>query len=370
MDLNKKLAKAKTALILEHPFFGTLAMNMPFELSEDVPTAATNGKRVKFNPDFIEPLTDEEMKFLVAHEVAHPMFEHPYRRQERNPLNWNIAGDYVINEVLVMDSIGKMPEGGLQDTGMYDAGGGTTDGIFKLLPEPEEGDGEGGQGPGKGWQDCEDAEGTQQEKDQQAAETKVKVAQAAQAAKTMGKMSAGLERLVSEVLNPKVDWREVLQRFVEKCRNDSRSFARPNRRYVSQGMYLPSPDGVAMGELLFAVDCSGSVGPDELNQFAAEVITVHEDHKPVKLHVVYFDSSISHYDCFTRDDEVEVKAHGGGGTAFSPIFEYAEEHDIDPVACVVLTDLYCHDFGEQPAYPVLWVTYGAEEAPFGEVVVM
>ena len=277
--LVKKLAKAKTALILEHPFFGVLAMNMPFELDENPPpgvkpeqwTAATNGKRVKFNPHFIEPMTDEELKFLVAHEVGHPMFEHPWRRHDRDPKKWNIAGDYTINECLVNDNIGKMPEGGLQDTDTYNAGGGTTDGIYKLLPDSEEGDGPCGTGSGgEGWQDCEDGEGTQAEKDQQAAEMKVKVAQAAQAAKMMGKLSANQERLIDEVLNPKVDWREVLRRFVEKRRTDTRSFTRPNRRYLSQGIYLPSLDGEAMGELVFAIDCSGSIGADELNQFAEE----------------------------------------------------------------------------------------------------
>jgi len=383
VDLVKKLAKAKTALILEHPFFGVLAMNMPFELDENPPpgvapeqwTAATNGKRVKFNPHFIEPMTDEELKFLVAHEVGHPMFEHPWRRHDRDPMKWNVAGDYVINECLVNDNIGKMPEGGLQCTQTYDAGGGTTDGIYKLLPD-DGGDGDGpgtGTGSGgEGWQDCEDGEGTQAEKDQQAAEMKVKVAQAAQAAKMMGKLSANQERLIDEVLNPKVDWREVLRRFVEKCRNDTRTFSRPNRRYLSQGLYLPSVSGEAMGELVFAIDCSGSIGVEELNQFAAEVLTVHEDHKPRKIHLIYFDSEVCHYESFGRDDEVHVEPHGGGGTNFAPVFEYMVEHDIEPVATVFLTDLCCNSFGEEPAHPVLWVCNydGAEEAPFGEVVMM
>ena len=92
MDLERRIAKAKTALILEHPFFGNLAMNMPFELSEDVPTAATNGSRVLFNPSFCEPLKDDELLFLVAHEVCHPMLEHIFRLNGRDPKRWNYAG--------------------------------------------------------------------------------------------------------------------------------------------------------------------------------------------------------------------------------------------------------------------------------------
>ena len=380
MDLDKRLSKTKAALILEHPFIGTIAMNMPFTLQEEPPqglppgvpwTAATNGKRVLFNPDFIEPLTDEELKFLVAHECCHPMLDHCYRRFTRDAVKWNIAGDIIINDLLVEDKIGTMPEGGCYDKDLWNEGGGTTDGVYGVLPDQEEGGGGGPGGPGgPGWQDCEDAEGTQQEQDQEAAKWKVKVAQAAQAAKMMGKMSVGMERLVDEMLNPKVDWREVLQRFVEKCRNDYRSWARPNRRFIPQGLYLPSLDGGAMGELVVAVDCSGSVGSDELNQFAAEVKTIFEDQKPKAVHMIYFDSEVSHYEGFTQDDELHIEPHGGGGTAFSPIFEKIAELALEPVACVVLTDLYCHDFGDEPEYPVLWVSYGSDEAPWGEVVTM
>ena len=88
-----------------------------------VPTACTNGKRVVYNPEFISGLTDEEMKFLVAHECMHPMLEHNYRRLDRDPKKWNIAADYVINELLVQDGIGKMPEVGVQDSDIYNDGG-------------------------------------------------------------------------------------------------------------------------------------------------------------------------------------------------------------------------------------------------------
>tara|TARA_R100001480_G_scaffold30280_7_gene41256 strand:- start:1177 stop:2319 length:1143 start_codon:yes stop_codon:yes gene_type:complete len=378
MDTEKRLSKAKTALILEHPFVGNIALNMPFELTEDIPTAATNGERVMFNPDFCEELSDEELKFLVAHECMHPMLEHPFRRQDRDIRVWNQAGDYVINQLLVDENMGKMPEGGLYDMDVWHKGGGTTDGIYKILPkEGPSDDSNGGIGSvGKGGGDpldqCLDAEGGQAENEQRASEWKVKVAQAAQAAKMMGKMSAGLERFVGKVLEAKVDWREVLQRFVEKCKDDTRSWARPNRRFLAQGLYLPTSSGEAMGELVVAVDCSGSIDEDTLNQFAAEVLTIKEDSNPSCIHVVYFDHEVSHYEKFTRDDELHIEPHGGGGTAFSPVFDYLNKHGIDPIACVFLTDLYCDDYGNEPSYPVLWVATDKDktDAPFGEVVVM
>ena len=368
-DVTKRISKAKTALILEHPFIGSVALNMPMSIDNSVPTAATNGKRVLFNEEFCNGLSDEELKFLVAHECMHPMLEHNFRRGERDAYKWNQAADYVINKLLTDEGIGKMPEQGLLDDTIYKNGGGTSDGIFNLLPDtPEDGQGNGGQG--QPLDSCEDGQGSPAEVSQQQAEWKVKVAQAAQSAKMMGKMSAGLERLVDEILKPKVDWRDVLQRFVVKCRSDQRSWARPNRRFLSQGLYLPSVSGESLGEIAFAVDCSGSIGQDEINQFASEITTVWQDQRPTKVHVIYFDSEVSHYDEFGQDDEPVVKPHGGGGTAFSPVFKYMTEHGIEPVACIFLTDLCCDDFGDAPDYPVLWVSTHDNKAPFGEVVMM
>ena len=359
--LEKRLSKAKANLVLEHPFIGSIAMNMPFELDESVSTAATNYKKVIFAPSFIEQLNDEELKFLVAHECMHPMLQHNFRRGDRDRKKWNIAGDYVINKLLTDEGIGKMPEIGLLSDDIYSAGGGTSDGIYNLLPEfPSE----------EPLDDCQDAEGSPAEIAQQEAEWKVKVAQAAQAAKMMGKMSAGLERLVGDLLTPKVNWRDVLQRFVVKARNDERSFSRPNRRFIQQGLYLPSISGEALGEIAFAVDCSGSIGQEEINQFASEIITVWDDQRPTKVHVLYFDSEVSHYDCYDRDTMPDIRPHGGGGTAFSPVFQYMAENNIDPVACVFLTDLCCNDFGDAPDFPVLWVSTHADQAPFGEIVMM
>jgi predicted metal-dependent peptidase len=365
--VERLLAKARTALVLEHPFIGNVALNMPYVVDYSIRTAATNGKEIRYNPHFVDSLNDEERKFLVAHECLHPMLEHTYRRNGRDHKRWNQAGDYVINKLLSDEKIGKVIEGALLDDNIYKAGGGSTDGIYTLLPEP---DGEGGNGHGDPLDDCNDGGDTPAEKAQQEAEWKVRVAQAAQAAKMMGKMSAGLERLVGEILKPKVDWRDVLRKFVEKCKTDQRTWSKFNRRFLAQGIYLPSVSGEAIGEIAFAVDCSGSITQDVVNQFAAEIHTVKEDGNPSKIHVVYFDSEVSHYECYGRDDDLDIKPHGGGGTAFSPVFKYFAEHDINPVACIFLTDLCCNDFGDQPDYPLLWVSTDEGTAPFGEVVLM
>lgn len=363
--LKTRLAKAKTSLVLEHPFVGTIALGMPHTYQEGVGTACTNGKRVLYDPKFVSDLTDEELKFLVAHECMHPMLDHNFRRQSRDPKKWNMAADYVINQLLVDEGIGKFIEGGCLNKSLYDAGQGVSEQIYTLLPE-QDGDGDGS-GIGGAGQDLEDGEGTSQDQNQQSAEWKVKVAQAAQAAKMMGKLSAGMARLVDDILNPTVDWRDVLQKFVVKHKTDERSFSRPNRRFLSQGLYMPSRSGERMGPIAFFVDCSGSISDDILAQMSAEVRTVHEDLRPEKLHVVYFDAEVTHYDCFLPDDTVSISFHGGGGTDVRAAFDFLDaEGHADGLACtIVLTDGYT-PYPEGSSTPVIWAMTTDMNAPFGE----
>ena len=363
--LKTRLAKAKTSLILEHPFVGAIALGMPHTYQEGIGTACTNGKRVLYDPKFVSDLTDDQLKFLVAHECMHPMLEHNFRRQSRDPKRWNMAADYVINQLLTDEGIGKFIEGGCLNKALYDAGNGVSEHIYTLLPEGGDGDGSGDMG-GTG-QDLEDGEGTAQDQAQQSAEWRVKVAQAAQAAKMMGKLSVGMARLVDAILNPTVDWRDVLQRFVTKHKTDERSFSRPNRRFLSQGLYMPSRSGEVMGPMAFLVDCSGSVDDRQLAQMAAEMRTVHEDLRPEKLHVVYFDSEVSHYECYGPDDSLDIRFHGGGGTDVRAAFDYleAEGHADDVVCTVVLTDGYT-PYPDSCHYPLIWAMTTDMNAPFGE----
>lgn len=367
------IGKVKAALVLEQPFYATILCNLPISEDNSLPTMGTNGEWFKYNSVFITGLTFDELKFVMAHEVLHCVFQHMFRRGDRDPRRWNMAGDYVINDLLVAETDDRgarmflMPKGGLHDSSLVSQGGGTTEGVYALLPE--DGDGPGGDECDP-MDECQDSGGSEAERSSKEAEMKVRVAQAAQAAKMCGKLSAGLGRFVDAALKPKVDWKDVLRRFITARAKVDYSFARPKRRFMADDIYLPSLSGEKLGEILVAVDCSGSIGQAIIDAFAAEIRGIVEDTSPSRLHVVYFDSEISHAESYEPGDPLDIRPHGGGGTAFSPIWAYADQHGMDPVCCVVLTDLYCDDFGEQPGYPVLWVTIGAETAPFGEIVKM
>ena len=363
-----QIGKAKAALILERPFIAALAINMPWEESHAIKTMATNGKRFLYNPAFVMSMSLDETKFVVAHEVYHCVFQHMFRVGLRDHKRFNQAGDYIINGVLIDDKCGSMPAGGLYDPALVQAGGNTTDGVYNLLPQ-DQGDGQGN-GHGEPMDDCEAAEGSEAEQAADEADMKVKIAQAAQAARMCGKLSAGEARIAGQALKPKIDYREVLQAFWTAKAKVEYTYARPARRWIDQDIYLPSLSGFQMGPVLVWVDCSGSINEETLGQFSKEILALFEDCTPERLHVGYFDSEVSHMDVFEREDTPHVEMHGGGGTAFSPLFEYAEKHGIEPVCCIVLTDLCCSDFGDEPGYPVLWVSTDEGTAPWGEIVLM
>jgi predicted metal-dependent peptidase len=361
----RNLDVARTNLIINHPFFASLLLRMPLIEDASVATAATNGKCLRYNPTWLGKLSAAETEFTLAHEVMHKVFQHMTRRGTMSHNRFNQAADYVINGLLVADGVGRMPAGGLHNPQLVAAGGGTTEGVYKLLPESDEGKGPGK--PGGSLDDVQDAADDEAGLAEAEEETKVEVIQAANAAKAMGRLSGGLERIVGELTRRRADWRAVLRRFMTERAKTDWSYAKPKRRFMAEDIYLPGLVGERMGEVVVALDCSGSVDEALLAKFGAEAKAIAEDAKPAKLHVIYFDAQVLRHDVFLPDDDIVIKPCGGGGTAFEPIFAYVEANDINPVATVVLTDMY-GSFGEAPSYPVLWAATTAEVAPWGETL--
>lgn len=363
-----KVNKAKAALIIDHPFFASLLLSMPITYTQDVPTMATNGELIKINPQFVESLNSREVLFVLAHEVLHSVFLHPMRRESRDANRWNIACDHIINDLLIKDNIGTMPAGGLHDASLVAKGGATAEGVYNLLPEQDS------PSPGQAGGALDSLETPSEPMDaatraQKENEIKVKVIQARNAAKMQGRLSSGVARLVEGLVNTKKDWRDVLREYISKRAKVEPSFARPKRRFIAQDLYLPSQSGEVMGSLVVAVDCSGSVCPKTLAAFESEIRAICQDVAPASLKIIYFDSEVLKTEDYSEDySDVRLKPIGGGGTAFSPVFDLVNKENEAPAACVVLTDLDCDDFGPAPSYPVIWASNGQNVAPFGEVI--
>lgn len=347
----EKLTRARSNLIIEQPFFGSLALRLHLVEDISVPTLAVDGKHIFYNPEFIRTLEPHLVKSAVGHEVGHCVFSHIHRRGTRDPRKWNVAGDYVVNEML------KDAGFQLDESWLYDAAyaGMTADHIYSLLPES------GGNG---GLCDVRQAPGDAATEER---DWKVATIQAANAAKMAGRLPKALERFIDGMFDAQVDWRTLLRRFITQTSDADYTWARPNRRMLAHGHYLPKLWSEQMGEMVVAVDTSGSIDQPTLSAFGAEIAAIVQDVRPSKIHIIYCDAAVNRVDEFTADDEIVLKAVGGGGTHFAPPFLHLEQHGIEPVCVVYLTDLI-GDFGPEPAYPVLWVCTTDRVAPWGETI--
>lgn len=352
-----QLTRARTGLVLDAPFFGMLALRLQLVEEPKITTAAVDGKHIFYNPEFIAKQSYEETKTLIGHEVMHCVFEHIGRRGDREPRRWNQAGDFVINDVLV-DS-GFTPIKGWLHNRAY--AGMTTDHVYEMLP-PNDGNG----GAGDPLDDCQD--GAPDDAAVNNVDWKIATVQAAQAAQAMGKLPGKLARFIDELTNPKVDWRAMLQRFISETSKNDYSWQRPNKRFLGQGFYLPTLHSETMGEIVVAIDTSGSIDQATLNAFGSEIKAIVQTSRPSKTIVIYCDSDVNHVDEFGPNEELHFEMHGGGGTAFKPVMDYVTENNITPVCLVYLTDLYGDHKFAAPDYPVLWCCTTDVVASFGETI--
>lgn len=375
LTAEKKMLAAKTELMFSNPFFGALACQLVSIETQDVPTAATDGKALYYNPDFINGLKRDEAVFLEAHEIMHNALGHHVRRKGRDPEKWNVACDYAINGELVAANVGKMPDCGLinpQYTGL------SAEEIYNLLPDQDSGYGSADPGGCGGVLDAA-PEGDEAAMKKAAADMEVAVKQAAAIAvkNSQGDMPASMQRLIDTLLKPVVDWRALLRRFIDDNSTcTDYAWTRPNRRMLPLGMILPGqvPDGVS--HVVIVVDTSESIDNTALSRFSAEINGAFGDGLIDRITVVYADARVSSWHEFERGDEVVLKPTGGGGTAFSDSFEWIATNTIDASAIIYFTDLCVSDFGDEPHCPVLWAVYGdsrlfeerAAATPFGQSI--
>lgn len=369
------LQKARTKLTISDPFYSTILFGMKTVECEvlpngkPLPLAATDGTTLYVNPTNFSKLSLEEAKGVLKHEVMHPALMHNWRRGTRTQQNWNIACDAVINNI-IKDEGGALPEGGVD---MPMAKGLTAEQVYaQLPPEPPGKSGGGGQNDPNGNPMDGDVLDAPDQSAQAEAQMRQRIAQAAQVAKAMGKLPKNLEEIFGEILNPRVGWKEILREFLTEIARTDYSFARPNRRFVAQGGYLPGlhSEG-SMRKLGIVIDTSGSIGGEEIKQFFGEVCGAIEEVSPGQLVVVYCDAAVNHVDHFDSPSVGEVAASakrvGGGGTNMVAAIDWLEENEPDVSATIVMTDGYT-PFGE-PRGNVLWgITTAGMEAPWGQTV--
>ena len=367
LTAEQRLHKAVVAIMAHSKYYSVSPVMMIGKKSvcDKTRTAKTNGRDEVYGRAFVDSLTDPELRFLILHEVYHKMYRHLvtwrhlYKQDARRA---NKACDYVINIKLAdyddKEGFIKMPACGLINAKYRDMDSAQ---VFALLDD-EEGD-EGGDEGGDGGEpmDDHDWDGAQDIPASEREQLERDIDQAMrQGALAAGKMGSGGNRDLNDLLTPQINWREVLREYVSAtCTgNDYSTWKRPNRRYLGAGHYLPSGISESVGELVLAIDTSGSIDGRTLSTFLTEVKSICDVVRPAAVRLLYWDTKVCADEVYKQDEldrlVTSTKPKGGGGTTVECVPAYMAEHGIKPQAVVVLTDGYLGGSWGQWSVPVLW----------------
>jgi len=393
-----RIVVARVGLLLRHPFFGNMATRLRILAADDwLPTAAVDGRNLYFNTQFFNAMNNKEIEFVVAHEILHMVFDHLGRRDDRNPMLYNIAADYIVNNTLVRDRIGTTPSivdcfqdfkyEGWTSEEVYDElfkeaeknGQEFLKQLGEMLDEHLDDDGDGGSEEGEEGQDGKgnnvsksrpkySKEEIKKIKD----EIKESMINAAQAAGA-GNTPAGVQRMIKELTEPKMNWRELLRQQIQSTIKSDYTFSRPNRKGWHTGAVLPGMNFAETIDICIALDMSGSIGNAQAQDFLGEVKGIMDEYKDYKIKIWCFDTDVYGEDDFTADDGrdlTEYEIHGGGGTDFMVNWTYMRENDIQPKKFLMFTDGYAWDsWGEDDYCDTVFVIHSHHDknlqAPFG-----
>jgi predicted metal-dependent peptidase len=362
----ERMGNSRARLLLQQPFYGVLLSMVDFLPEVAIPTMATDGVKVYYNPEFVMELTDDEVFGVILHEISHCIYLHctQKRRLNRAHQRWNYACDYAVN-LEIKDMGYALPSKILLEQKYRDM---NAEQIYDQLPEDDQAlaglgspfDIHIDNSDESSWDDMEDKIITAYEM------TKNQ--------KGKGNTPAGLKRWIDKLRKAKVRWERIFHRYVgQALAKDDYSFTRVNKRFLGQDMYLPDMRSHIIGSVVIAIDTSGSIGRNCLEQFAAEIAKIG--------HLV---SEITAMSCDAQVHEVvqirkfenfmkKLQFKGGGGTAFEPIFDKVKEMKMQPELLIYLTDAWGSFPQKQPMYPVLWCVTseaGMDHIPWGQKVLL
>ena len=392
-----KLTTARVGLLLKAPFFGNMATRMQLiQADEWCPTAATNGRNFYYNTKFVEKLSVKKLEFLFGHEICHCVFDHFGRVGSRDRQLSNIAQDYAVNQILIDERIGeKITEVKI----CYDAKyrGLAWEEIYDELWEKAEkismpdllkqlGDlldehiNEDGSGPGKEGKDGDkDGKGgipgmTKEEAQQIRDEIKEAMIQSAAAAGA-GKVPMGIQRLIKDMTEPKISWRDLVRQEIQSIIRNDYTFSRPSRKGQMSGAILPGMKEATTIDVGICIDMSGSIGEEDATVFLSEVKGIMDQYEDFKINLWCFDTAIYNHKEISQDnshDLEEYEPQGGGGTDFAVNWEFMKDNGIAPKKFIMFTDGYpCGSWGDEDYCDTIFIVKGntEAEAPFGQTVI-
>jgi len=390
-DVLDRIIVARVGLLLRHPFFGNMATRLRIQSADDwLPTAAVDGRNLYFNTQFFNAMNNKEIEFVIAHEILHCVFDHLGRREDRIPMLYNIASDYKVNNLLVRDRIGEKPSivDCFQDF-QYD--GDTSEEIYEKLKEEAEERGEeflkelgemldehlDMEGDDDGDDDGKDSKGkrpkySKEEMKKIRDEIKESMMQAAQAAGA-GNVPGEIARMIKDLTEPKMNWREILRQQIQSTIKSDFTFSRPSRKGWHTGAVLPGMDNDETIDVAIGLDMSGSIGDDQARDFLSEIKGIMDEYQGYNIKLWCFDTQVYNEQDFSADggeDLLDYDIQGGGGTDFDANWHYMKEQDYIPKKFIMFTDGYpWGSWGDENYCDTVFIIHSNHdknlEAPFG-----
>jgi predicted metal-dependent peptidase len=389
-EVREMLVTARVGMLLRASFFGNLATRLKLVNADEwCATAATDGRHFYYNTRFIKMLKPKEIEFLFGHEVLHCVYDHFGRRGDRDPQLWNIANDYCVNGDLKKHRVGEFIT---SVPCLYDAKfeGKSSEEVYDYLYEnaekisiddlidrmlDEHMDGDDGEGGGSG-----DDDGTgkgrgrpqlsQSERDKIRDEIKEAMLSAAQTCDA-GNLPLGVKRLIQNLTEPKMNWRELLRMQLESTIKSDYTWLRSSRKGWHVDAVMPGMKTTDAIDIAVAIDTSGSISDKQARDFLTEIKGIMESFDSYRIHVFTFDTQCynpQQYDSDNLEDIAEYDIQGGGGTDFEAIFHYLKSAEIEPKKLVVFTDGYPFgSWGDANYCDTVWIVHGNKnpDPPFG-----
>ena len=399
VEVVDQIITSRIGLLLRHPFFGNMATRLRIVAADDwLPTAAVDGRNLYYNTQFFNAMNNKEIEFVVAHEILHMVYDHLERREDRNSMLYNIAADYKVNNTLVRDRIGEKPKivDCYQDfkyenhsseeiyDELFEEAEKNGEEFLKQLGEmldehldmeDEEGSGNSGEETDRNGNNVSKSKPKYSKEEIKKIKDEIKenVLSSAQAAGA-GNVPGAVKRMIKELTEPKMNWRELLRQQIQSTIKSDYTFSRPSRKGQMSGAILPGMNFQDTIDIAVTIDMSGSISDAQGRDFLSEIKSIMEEYQDYNIKVWCFDTQVYNEADFSADggeDLLDYELMGGGGTDFMANWTYMKEQDYVPKKLIMFTDGYAWDSWGDPDYcDTVFVIHSNHDknlqAPFGQ----
>jgi predicted metal-dependent peptidase len=399
VEVVDRIITSRIGLLLRHPFFGNMATRLRIVAADDwLPTAAVDGRNLYYNTQFFNAMNNKEIEFVVAHEILHMVYDHLERREDRNSMLYNIAADYKVNNTLVRDRIGEKPKivDCYQDfkyenhsseeiyDELFEEAEKNGEEFLKQLGEmldehldmeDEEGSGNSGEETDRNGNNVSKSKPKYSKEEIKKIKDEIKenVLSSAQAAGA-GNVPGAVKRMIKELTEPKINWRELLRQQIQSTIKSDYTFIRPSRKGQMSGAVLPGMNFQDTIDIAVTIDMSGSISDAQGRDFLSEIKSIMEEYQDYNIKVWCFDTQVYNEADFSADggeDLLDYELMGGGGTDFMANWTYMKEQDYVPKKLIMFTDGYAWDSWGDPDYcDTVFVIHSNHDknlqAPFGQ----